>query len=291
MIETRLDNLKQLFELKRGFLTAFIFRGQSEFKWELRSSIERIIQKYSNEISPFNDFEFFEKWMLHDFIRKYPLYSNTYPSKSDLFEWLAIMQHHGAPTRLLDFTESLFIGIYFAVIDAQKDSALWCINRNKLRRKLASKHHFPYDYENALKDEINLAHIDYANTFIADQNVLLTDNRTKTVIPLEPKLCNERISRQQALFLMPTSSSSSFQDNLFEAFDETHSIKKVSFRELINQSNKDGYLHAHILKIKLPKSIHSELLEALCEMNITADTLFPGIDGLAKSLIQTHIRK
>ena len=47
------------------------------------------------------------------------LYSNI-PGKEDDLEWLALMQYYGVPTRLLDWTESILIALYFAVKDYPK---------------------------------------------------------------------------------------------------------------------------------------------------------------------------
>jgi len=38
------------------------------------------------------------------------------------------MQHHGAPTRLLDFTYSFYIAAYFALEESEKDCAIWALN-------------------------------------------------------------------------------------------------------------------------------------------------------------------
>ncbi len=48
-------------------------------------------------------------------------------------EWLSLLQHHGTPTRLIDFTESPYIAAYFAFQDDESEKsesvAIWCVNR------------------------------------------------------------------------------------------------------------------------------------------------------------------
>lgn len=55
--------------------------------------------------------------------------------KSD-FDWLFVMQHYGVPTRLLDWSESPLVGLYFAVeeSDGAKDAALWRLNPSQLNK-------------------------------------------------------------------------------------------------------------------------------------------------------------
>ena len=50
------------------------------------------------------------------------------PEWEDDFQWLALMQHHGAPTRLLDFTWSPYVAAFLALERAVDDAAVWAIH-------------------------------------------------------------------------------------------------------------------------------------------------------------------
>jgi hypothetical protein len=51
------------------------------------------------------------------------------PPNSDLINWWALMQHYSAPTRLLDWTASPYIALYFAVVEEwKKPGAVWTID-------------------------------------------------------------------------------------------------------------------------------------------------------------------
>ena len=93
-----------------------LFRGQKEIKWNLEPQIARPGPwKFSLEN---------EKAMLEDFkLRALPYLPGTRQNLTDL-EMLALAQHHGMATRLLDWTEHALIGLWFAVRDAYSEKEM-----------------------------------------------------------------------------------------------------------------------------------------------------------------------
>src|SRR4026209_85575 len=87
------------------------FRGQGDAKWPLRSALSRhiIVSKVCRDAWPLQ-----EERIRRIFERKSHLHL-TRPPGDDELEWLALMQHHGAPTRLLDFTWSPYVAAFFAL--------------------------------------------------------------------------------------------------------------------------------------------------------------------------------
>jgi len=287
-LETTLHKLEDIFLLNSFFLSPFVFRGQPDSNWELKTAIERLKEEYKSYTTD-TDYRTEEKWMLYEFKRKFHLYSDLKPAQNEKFEWLSIMQHYGAPTRLLDFSASIFIALYFALIESSGESSVWAINKHILRDNLFTKHNLSYKKGKALKDEVNRVHIDFANIYIAkpySSEILPT-----TVVPLEPILYNDRLSKQQGLFLMPTNPNESFMKNLEYAFFRKDSnFEKIDFEELIKISfDKEFDDNIQIIKINIPQYKGNDIIKYLFQMNITAEVLFPGLEGLAKSLVQTQI--
>jgi len=97
------------------------FRGHSDEGWELSTKFEREAIKYQCDSFWFKNRE---HYILHDFQRKAHHYVKNLPESENYIEWLSLLQHYGGPTRLLDFTYSFYIALFFAVETATVDSAI-----------------------------------------------------------------------------------------------------------------------------------------------------------------------
>ncbi len=104
----------------------YIFRGQREWDWNLAPKIDR---PEFVQFRPGGDRLATEKRMLEAFRRKSRPHLKEPMSSS--WELLALAQHHGMATRLLDWTLNPLVGLYFAVEAAnqERDSALWYLDR------------------------------------------------------------------------------------------------------------------------------------------------------------------
>src|SRR6266542_4214647 len=88
-----------------------LFRGQSNASWSIRPSIERHLSTVDQGSDVWISDEYYS---IRDFQRKAPLYTQHLPEKGDWISWIAMIQHHGGKTRLIDFTYSRYIAAYFA---------------------------------------------------------------------------------------------------------------------------------------------------------------------------------
>src|SRR5579859_1873652 len=98
------------------------FRGVGKAEWTLQSSLERL------EIPPIVEAE---RYLLTTFQRRVHHYISDPPAKENDLEWLALLQHHGAPTRLLDWTKSPYVALFFALDERCEEGekcALWAID-------------------------------------------------------------------------------------------------------------------------------------------------------------------
>ena len=106
---------------RRGWL----FRGERTTAWQPKTSLERCCDRLG--VKP-KMRRTIEGRITREFRRAYHQFAPRVPDLESIVEWLSIMQHHGAPTRLLDFTYSVYVAAYFAVEEADSDSVVWALD-------------------------------------------------------------------------------------------------------------------------------------------------------------------
>ncbi|NGZ03443.1 MAG: FRG domain-containing protein [Nitrospira sp. WS238] len=222
----------------------FVYRGLADKSWGLETSLLRLGGDYANV----------EKPLLRSF-RKYAE-PGSIPADT-LWVQLSVAQHHGLPTRLLDWTISPKIAVHFATAEEEqydKDGAIWCINVVKARSLLPStlreilKREYAYLFSVEMLESIN--------------NLAEFDSLAKEghfVLFFEPPSLDSRIVNQWAMMsVMPGA-------------------------ELV----LSDFLHNHPAlyhRIIIPQKLKWEIRDKLDQDNVTERMLFPGLDGLSRWL-------
>ncbi|HBJ85594.1 MAG TPA: hypothetical protein DDZ88_17300 [Verrucomicrobiales bacterium] len=234
----------------------WIFRGHQKEGWELQTSIERCCNRH--QIPP-NERRATEDRIFREFRRIYHQYALHLPGRGAIVEWLSLMQHHGAPTRLLDFTYSVYVAAYFATEVAEGDCAIWAIDSPWLREQAMEILH-----ANGKEQEIvaRLSHrFNEEDEDVASKS-FFSAPYVRAAWPINAFRLNERLRIQQGIFLVPGDVSQTFVENL-DAIPEA----------------KD-----RLIKIVVPSALISEARKQLFFMSISRTSLFPGLDGYAQSL-------
>ena len=124
--------------LKSGRTGPSWFRGHGCETWSLRTSLSRKL----TSMDPTHVLQVEQRLITRFRQRSLALWPEGYPQND--WEHLFAMQHFGVPTRLLDWTESLLVGAYFAAYHEPKSCecgtgsckpTLWVLNPVKLNQE------------------------------------------------------------------------------------------------------------------------------------------------------------
>lgn len=258
----------------------WIFRGQGDSEWTLQPSVfregSRLSYRPGQNIKNVNIKHWIieQEWMmLYDFFvladkiglpvpaeaYKYMLNSELRNETSNeklyrmwppinMHEAIALAQHHGVPTRMLDFTFNQFIAAYFAAYQAMRESdksgnmCVWAINRFKLK-----------NWVGRFKEV-------HARRFE-----------------------NKNLNEQEGVFLIDTEAN----DDIFETgsalpFDEVAIAKLNKFKEINPTSYKQAY--PVFLKVLVPKTNAISIIHILNRFGYNGARLMPSYDKVVHTL-------
>jgi hypothetical protein len=186
-------------------------------------------------------------------IRNFRKYAHREQPGPTVWDWLSLAQHHGLPTRLLDWTFSPFVAAHFATASHPEDEGVvWAVDCAAAHERL------PGVLRSALSDEGATV---FTTELLAEQAPALRDldrlcGNEPFVAFFEPPSLDDRIVNQSAVLSAMSDASASMDDWLGEHDDLWH-------RWLLTPAAK------------------AEIRDRLDQANITERVLIPGLDGLA----------
>jgi hypothetical protein len=245
------DLLDRYDEFKTG---QWCFRGDRRTAGGLKTSLERAaVDRWGREWSELPEIE---EGLIRRFRREAHLFLPSEPADGDRIGWLSLMRHHGAPTRLLDWSFSFFVAVHFAIERAEidKPSSLFAMNLARIRERVDQLEHLRL----LLRRDPNAKGEDTVSAIIDHSP------RHALIFPLNPWRMNRRLILQQSIFLVPGDITKSFMDNLRAVDSPDNLLVEIPL------SNDRSFLQ--------------EATRELLSMNMSSATLFPGLDGFAQNL-------
>ena len=227
-----------------------VFRGQLDIEWRLIPGLLRS-GPYDKQT---------ENRLLNEFQRA----ARPYLQKPPLgfLQWMALAQHHGLPTRLLDWSESALVALFFALqeqhcfdgslrVRQARDACIWLLNRDVLHAR------FKLPPQIILVDAAERAWPQHAQALVAGES--------EGVLVFTPTHVSTRMPVQKAAFTLFGSSASS--------------LERLRDDPLLLQ------------RLVIPRERVPRMRHELEMAGITRSTLFPDLDGVASEVWERELRR
>jgi hypothetical protein len=226
---------------------SYAYRGRGDADDDLRSSLARVG----------DDPRGLERHIVRAF-RKYAAIDEV-PVDS-IWNWLALGQHHGLPTRMLDWTFSPTVALHFVTADLalfDRDGVMWSVDYARAHELLPAR----------LKTVLDREGADVFTTELLHEEVETLDALEELgefALFVEPPSFDQRIVNQYALFSLMSRADTSL-DAWLESQPEL-------WRRIV-----------------VPSELKWEVRDKLDLANVTERVLFPGLDGLSRWLKRYYL--
>jgi hypothetical protein len=249
-------------------LEQWIFRGIHKHK-NLKSPLERACERADIELK---NAPVIERLLIREFRRVYDGPDSDKAQKDTLY-CMGLMRHYGAPTRLLDWTYSPYVALFFAIKDSdpceckQHVAYLWALNSTECRavaRQAAPDK--TTEIDRRFRDEGVKSNASFSSLYLCEPYYPF-------VLPENPWHFHERHKVQQGIFLCPGDISVPFDRNL---------------EPLTDRDKRAGQDRPALRQHRICMSGYerNRALDHLHRANVSEASLFPGLGGLACSFWQ-----
>lgn len=227
----------------------FIYRGEPDASFKLSTSLRRHCKDKSHLLEP---------PMLLNFT-KYAVLEEPSIEKS-VWNQMILGQHHGLPTRLLDWSFSPMIALHFAMTESDlelmdaHDAVIWRIDIHELHDMLPEKYQ-----EIIRKYNTTVFSVDMLLEVCESLEQYDADMQDQSMVIIEPPSLDPRIVNQYSFFsILPDA-----------------------------MENLTGFLNEHTdltVRYIIRKELRWRIRDMLDHQNITERIVYPGLDGLSRWL-------
>ncbi|MBQ3268555.1 MAG: FRG domain-containing protein [Clostridia bacterium] len=233
-----------------------IYRGMPNADYSLVTSLRRICKRERKRLEPI---------ILSNFT-KYAALEDPSIERS-VWRQMVLGQHHGLPTRLLDWSFSPLTSLHFALSEINMDDmdkhdcVVWRIDVHELHELLPEKYQRVMRKEQTTVFSLKMLHEACASPEEYDD-----DMNGNAMLIIEPPSLEQRIINQYSFFsIVPTG----MED--VTAFLDAHTEKTARY----------------VIK----KEVRWQVRDLLDQLNISERTVYPGLDGLSSWLARHYYVK
>ncbi|MCR5476406.1 MAG: FRG domain-containing protein [Lachnospiraceae bacterium] len=228
--------------------SSFLYRGMPNSSFKMTTSLRRNCKDLQQTLEP-AILENFAKYAIHDD-----------PSiGGSVWRQMILGQHHGLPTRLLDWTHSALVGLHFAMseennedLDAH-DCMVWRIDMAEMVSLLPENYQQLVNRKSSTIFSVDMLREITGNSLVQYDR----DMKDSAMVIIEPPSVNSRIINQYSFFaVVPTDLTD------IEGFLDSHTTRTV--------------------KYIIPKELRWRVRDMLDQLNMSERIVYPGLDGLSR---------
>ena len=234
----------------------YVYRGMTNASFQMVTSLRRNCKELQRALEPA---------ILKNFA-KYAVIEDPSISQS-VWRQMILGQHHGLPTRLLDWTQSALVALHFAVSEEDlghmedHDCMVWRIDMRELHSLL------PEGYQQVMREfQAEVFSVDMLGRAAQNMEHYDRDMGNRSMVVLEPPSINARIVNQYSFFSVIPMGMDSVEDFLNRCTQ--HSVKYVIDRKL-----------------------RWRVRDMLDQLNMSERIVFPGLDGLSRWIARHYFVK